>query len=134
MLDLILQETIRLWPLVSNVVFVPHTEDEYERAITLLDELIDEVGEDESHPLASLMETVGTLVEVYESQHFPEPAADPIAALRFLMEQHGLEPADLLELGDAAAVTEILAHQYELTTHQIRRLSERFHVSPAVFI
>jgi len=37
-----------------------------------LDGLIDEVGEDESHPLASLMEIVGVLIEKYEDEHVPE--------------------------------------------------------------
>lgn len=34
--------------------------------VALLDGVIDEVGEDEYHPLASLMETLGSLVETYE--------------------------------------------------------------------
>jgi HTH-type transcriptional regulator/antitoxin HigA len=38
----------------------------------LLDDLIDEVGEDESHPLASLMEIIGLLIESYESNNVPE--------------------------------------------------------------
>jgi len=37
-----------------------------------LDKLIDEVGEDESHPLASLMEIIGILIEQYENNHVPE--------------------------------------------------------------
>jgi HTH-type transcriptional regulator/antitoxin HigA len=40
--------------------------------VGLLDRLIDEVGEDESHPLASLMEIVGVLIQNYEDQHVPE--------------------------------------------------------------
>jgi HTH-type transcriptional regulator/antitoxin HigA len=38
----------------------------------LLDDLIDEVGENESHPLASLMEIIGLLIENYESNNVPE--------------------------------------------------------------
>lgn len=38
----------------------------------MLDGLIDEVGEDESHPLASLIEIVGVLIEKYEDEHVPE--------------------------------------------------------------
>ena len=34
--------------------------------------LIDLVGEDEQHPLASLMEVIGTLIERYEDEHVPE--------------------------------------------------------------
>ena len=41
----------------------------------LLDTLIDEVGEDESHPLASLMEVVGILIEK-EDEHVPELAVE----------------------------------------------------------
>jgi HTH-type transcriptional regulator/antitoxin HigA len=37
-----------------------------------LDGLIDEVGEDESHPLAPLMEIIGVLIEKYEDEHVPE--------------------------------------------------------------
>ena len=38
----------------------------------MLDRLVDEVGENESHPLASLMEIVGVLIEKYEDEHVPE--------------------------------------------------------------
>jgi HTH-type transcriptional regulator/antitoxin HigA len=51
---------------------VPHSEEEYRRLVTLLDGLIDEVGEDESHPLASLMEIVGVLIEKYEDENVAE--------------------------------------------------------------
>ena len=40
--------------------------------MALLDRLIDEVGEDENHPLASLMEVLSVLVERYEAEHVPE--------------------------------------------------------------
>lgn len=49
-------------------VFVPHTEEEYNQIVALLDRLIDEVREDESHPLVTLMEIVGVLIEHYENQ------------------------------------------------------------------
>ena len=51
---------------------MPHSEAEYQRLVALLDSMIDEVGEDESHPLASLMEIVGVLIEKYEDEHVPE--------------------------------------------------------------
>ena len=64
------------WSTLAGTVFVPHTEEEYERLVALLDSLIDEVGEDESHPLASLMEVLGVLIEKYEAEHVPELTAD----------------------------------------------------------
>jgi HTH-type transcriptional regulator/antitoxin HigA len=50
----------------------PHSESDHQRLVTLLDRLVDEVGENESHPLASLMEIVGVLIEKYEDEHVPE--------------------------------------------------------------
>jgi len=64
----------RVWPLLSDVVFVPHTDTDYERLVASLDTLIDVVGEDESHPLAPLMEVVGVLIERYEDEHVPHLA------------------------------------------------------------
>ncbi|MEA3210859.1 MAG: HTH-type transcriptional regulator / antitoxin HigA [Chthoniobacter sp.] len=49
-----LKSSLAHWPEVSEAVFVPHTAAEYERLVALLDELVDELGNDESHPLASL--------------------------------------------------------------------------------
>jgi HTH-type transcriptional regulator / antitoxin HigA len=65
-------KALRTWPELANLVYVPHSEEEYQRLVKLLDSLIDEVGENESHALASLMEIVGVLVERYEDEHVPE--------------------------------------------------------------
>ena len=72
MLDQEVRRAIELWPSMANFVFVPHTEEEYKYVVSLLDDLIDEVGEDENHRLASLMELLGTLIEKYEEEHIPE--------------------------------------------------------------
>jgi len=60
------------WSSLSGAVFVPHTEAEYNRIVALLDRLIDQVGEDENHQLASMMEVLSVLVERYEAEHVPE--------------------------------------------------------------
>lgn len=65
-------QTVNDWRPLADTLFVPHTENEYQRLVALLDDLIDEVGEDESHPLASLMEVVGVLIEKYEDENVPE--------------------------------------------------------------
>ena len=61
-----------VWPMLNSVVFVPHEESEYQRLVSILDDLIDVVGENENHPLASLMEVIGVLIEKYEEEHVPE--------------------------------------------------------------
>jgi HTH-type transcriptional regulator / antitoxin HigA len=60
------------WPELANSVFIPHSEAEYQRLVALLDRLIDEVGEEEGHPFASLMEILGVLIEQYEAAYVPE--------------------------------------------------------------
>lgn len=62
-----LAEVATAWAPLVGTVFVAHTEEEYGQLIAVLDQLIDEVGEDESHPLASLMEILGVLIECYEN-------------------------------------------------------------------
>ncbi len=47
-------------------------EQDYQRLVRVLDTLVDEVGGDETHPLASLMEVVGALIERYEDEYVPE--------------------------------------------------------------
>ncbi len=45
---------------------------DYNHLVTLLDRLIDQVGEDETHPLASMMDVIGVLIESYEDSYVPE--------------------------------------------------------------
>ena len=61
-----------VWPVLNSVMFVPHEESEYQRLVAILDDLIDVVGENEDHPLASMMEVIGVLIEKYEEEHVPE--------------------------------------------------------------
>ncbi|MBC7875582.1 MAG: hypothetical protein H7Y59_00310 [Anaerolineales bacterium] len=72
MLDLKLEKASPHWTEISKILYIPHTEKEYEEAVRLLDNLIDTVGEEENHPLASLMEVLGVLIEKYEDEHVPE--------------------------------------------------------------
>ncbi|HEX8162066.1 MAG TPA: type II toxin-antitoxin system HigB family toxin [Pyrinomonadaceae bacterium] len=74
--ELDIDQAADAWSALAGNVFVPHTEEEYDRIVALLDSLVDEVGEDESHPPASLMEVLGVLVERYEAEHVPELIAD----------------------------------------------------------
>ena len=50
---------------------MPDDEQNYDHLVSILDQLIDEVGEDEDHPLASLMEVIGVLIERYEDENVP---------------------------------------------------------------
>ena len=74
--ELDIKKTARACLPLAGTIFVPHTDEEYNQIVALLDQLIDEVREDESHPLASLMEILGVLIEHYENAHVPELIED----------------------------------------------------------
>ena len=67
-----LEQVTKAWSPVSRAVRVPRTEADYKELVDLLDRLTDKVGEDENHPLASLMDVLGVLIEKYEEEHVPE--------------------------------------------------------------
>ena len=121
------------WASIQPILSI-HNEREYDLAIKRLDELLDEVGDDEKHPLYGLLDTLSTLIEVYEEQHYPIPESSGVDMLRYLMEEHGLRQSDLPEIGSQGVVSEILNGKRELNTRQISGLAKRFHVSPAVFL
>ena len=133
-LDQELADTIKVWPVVSKVLSTFETEQQYNKAVRWLDELIDEAGENEALLVESLIDTLGTLVKDYEDRNIPEPDADPIDCLKFLMEEHNLKPSDLPKMGNQEVVSDILSGKKPLTVKQIKALSERFNVSPAVFV
>jgi HTH-type transcriptional regulator/antitoxin HigA len=133
-LDQNLAETIKVWPVVSKVLSTLHTEEQYNKAVKLLDELIEEVSENENPLIESLIDTLGTLIKDYEDRNIPEPEAGPISCLKFLMEEHNLKQSDLQEIGSQEVVSEVLCGKGQLNVKQIKALSQRFNVSAAVFI
>ena len=110
------------------------TKKEYERAVEMLDAILDEIGEDEKHPMAELADAISVFVERYENEHMALPAGKPSEVLTFLMRERELRQSDLPEIGTQGVVSEIIAGKRELNTRQIRKLAERFGVSPAVFV
>ena len=129
-----LKEIVKIWPDIRPIFSVPHNKKDYKKRVHLLDSLIDEVGNNENHPLTSLMETIGSLIEIYESKHVNEIEGNPADVLNALMSEHGLKQSDLTEIGSQGVVSEILSGKRQLNVRQIKILSKRFKVSPAVFI
>lgn len=118
----------------AEFIFVPTSEDEYEQLVNLLDEITDIVRDNETHPLANMMDVLGVLIKAYEDQHIPEPEGDGVSVLKYLMEEYGLKQKDLSELGSQGVVSEVLNGKRELNLRQIRVLGERFKVPASVFI
>ena len=122
------------WAHLAPALTAPRCEDDHERLVAVLDEVLDAGGADETSPLATLAERIGDLIQAYETQRSPIPDAGPVDVLRFLMEQHGLKQADLPEIGAQSAVSAVLGGKRQLNLRQVSALSKRFGVPADAFI
>jgi HTH-type transcriptional regulator / antitoxin HigA len=81
-----------------------------------------------------LAELLTLLIEDFEQKRYQLPQTNPLEVLRFLMEQQGLKQKDLVDVfGTPSIVSEVLSGKRDLNKDHIKRLSERFRVSPEVF-
>lgn len=81
-----------------------------------------------------LAELLTLLIEDFEERQYQFPQTKPLDVLNFLMDQHGLRQKDLVDVfGTPSIVSEVLSGKRELNKEHIKRLSERFHVSPELF-
>lgn len=98
------------------------TQEEYEKALTLIEELMDKSpikGTTDAHKLELLM----LLVSDYEKNNFPSDIPDPIEAIKFRMEQQNLTQRDLVPyIGSRSKVSEVLSRNRPLTLSMIRAL------------
>ena len=75
------------------------------------------------------LDVLATLVDAYEAKHFPIESPDPIEAIRFRMEQMGLERKDLEPfIGSRARVSEVLNKRRGLSLKMIRALHEELEI------
>jgi HTH-type transcriptional regulator / antitoxin HigA len=81
------------------------------------------------------IELLTLLIERYEDEHYPIPAADPVSVVRFLIEQGNLTQRSLIpEFGSESAVSMFLSGQRKLTLEQVQRLCARFKLDAEVFL
>lgn len=96
------------------------TDEDYEAALAEVEHLM---GAGPGTPEGDRLDVLVTLVEAWETEHHAIEPPDPIALIRFVMEQRGLDRADLEPmLGARGRVSEILSRRRPLTLPMIRRL------------
>jgi HTH-type transcriptional regulator/antitoxin HigA len=87
--------------------FVPlgvlRSERDYRKAVAILDEIIDEIGQNEAHPLADLAEALAVFIHSYEGTHTKIREAPGPEVLRSLMEEHGLTQSEVPEIRSQAS-------------------------------
>ncbi len=113
----------------------PRSEVEYSALTALMNDLLDDIGDDEGHEDVDLLDLVTALVETYEREHVEIPDAPPADVLAFLMREHDLKQSDLrAEFGTQSVVSEVLRGKRNITAAQAKALGNRFVVSPAAFL
>lgn len=106
---------------------------EYDEATRAMDALLDAGAADQDHPLAHLVSALGEFIRGYDKVHYQLSNATPAEVLRAIMEQHNIKQSDFPEIGSQGVVSEVLNGKRERNARQIRDVSKRFGVSPAVF-
>ena len=108
------------------------TEQDYKEALNRIDELFD--AKPGTHAGDELDLWI-TLVEKYENECEPFPDPDPIEAIRFMMEQQGIDHKDLGEIiNSRSRASEILNKRRKLTINQIRKIRDKLHISADILI
>jgi len=110
------------------------TDEEYDRTVSLMNYLLDMVGDREDHALSGLLDLVSELVMDYDTKHFAIEAAEPKEVLRYLIELRGLKQGDLAEIVPQSNLSAILAGKRKISATLAGKLARFFSVSPAVFV
>ena len=86
-------------------------------------------------PEGDRLDVLATLIDAYETEHYPIDPPDPVEAIKFRMEQQGLTRRDLEEIiGTRTRIAEVLNRKRGLSIAMIRRLHERLGISAEVLI
>ncbi len=108
------------------------TEADYEAALKAIERLW---GAEEGSVEGDRLEVLATLVEVYEDAHFPMDLPDPIEAIKFRLEQQGLDKSALIGiLGSRTRVYEVMRRDRALSLAMIRQLNQRLKIPADVLI
>jgi HTH-type transcriptional regulator / antitoxin HigA len=110
------------------------TERENERMLAEIEKL-DTCGRALTPEEEKLAELMTVLVRQFEQSHYPLGHADPVEALRALMEQRDLRQRDLIPVfGASSVVSDVLSGKRSISKAHARKLAEFFHVPVSLFV
>ncbi|MEA1785158.1 helix-turn-helix domain-containing protein [Arenibacter sp. GZD96] len=90
---------------------------------------------EEGSPESEELDLLALVLEKYEEEHYPIDAPNPIDAIRFIMEQMGLDDNDLGKiLNSRSRASEILNKKRKLSIAHIRKLTEHLKIPADVLI
>jgi HTH-type transcriptional regulator / antitoxin HigA len=129
--------TIRSMPQLFNTSVTMQikplkTESDYQEALVRLEQIFDALPDT---PDGDELEILGILVDHYEESRFPVDFPDPVEAIKFRMEQMGMQQTDLTKLiGSKSRASEILNHKRPLSISQIRTLHSRLQIPAEILL
>jgi HTH-type transcriptional regulator / antitoxin HigA len=117
------------------VVKAIETEDEYDRMVAAVEQLMDK-GEDRLSPEESaLLETMAILIQAHDDRYHPLPPVPPHEMLRYLMETSGRTAKDLLPIfATRGRISEVLHGKRSISKEQAKKLTAFFKVTADLFI
>jgi len=108
------------------------TEQEYAFVLSRIEELMDA---EENSPEVEELELLATLVELYEDEHYAMDLPDPVDAIKFRMEQLGLNQQGLVPfIGNKSKVSEVLNRKRNLTLSMMRSLHQNLGIPAEIFL
>jgi HTH-type transcriptional regulator/antitoxin HigA len=130
------QAILRAWMPFKEAIGVTsvHIQEDYAQARATIEVLLDEIGDDEHHPLADVLDYLADQVAAYEEAHVQIPEATPKEMLRFLMDQHGLKQEDLSDCAPQGRISDILGGRRGISKEIARKLARRFNVHMDLFL
>lgn len=116
--------------------FVPqviNSESEYDRALAIAERLV--ANRNLSNEESQFLSLIVTLIEDYESKHYPMGDVSPHAALLHLMEYSGTCQEDLVgSIGSSEMVAEIVSGNRSINKIEAKALGSYFQVSASLFV
>lgn len=114
---------------------VIETEEEYQRMLTRVEQLMDKDDDSISPEEGRLLKLLAMLLEEYEDRNILLPALKPDKMLRHLLAEKELRPSDLGPvIGSKSRVSEILAGTRSISKSQAKKLASFFHVPVELFV
>lgn len=130
------QDILSAWTPFRELVGVTvvRSAADHARASALIDKLLRDIGDDENHPLADVLDFLSEQVMAWEAEHVAIPEASPAEVLRFLMDQHGLSQTDLADCAPQGRISDYLAGRRAISKTVAKALAARFGVPATVFL
>jgi HTH-type transcriptional regulator/antitoxin HigA len=114
------------------------TEEEYNKYVARIDELIDVVSDNtpETDPKYEELMRISFLVEEFELEHFPMEIPSLIDVIKLRMEEEGLKQKDLAELlgTTTSRISEYIRGKREITLHMAKQLHKKLNIDASIIL